>query len=67
MIVPPFITKATVSSVWTLASGSPSTAIRSAYIPGATLPTLLDRPSSSAASDVAERIARAGVRPYLTM
>ena len=28
---------------------------------------LSDRPSSSAASEVAERIARAGVRPYLTM
>ena len=47
--------------------GSPSTAMMSASLPGAIVPIRADRPSSSAASTVAERIASAGLIPFLTI
>jgi uncharacterized protein DUF4153 len=51
---PSFITNATFFSTFTSASGSPSTAIRSAYAPGAMTPSWPRRPSSSAARTVAD-------------
>src|SRR5215207_2515587 len=51
---PPFMTKVTRSSRVISASGSPSTAIRSANSPGATAPTWSDQPSRSAALLVAD-------------
>ena len=41
--------------------------LRAQGIPGAARPTSFALPINSAASDVAERMARAGVSPYLTM
>ena len=44
-------------------SGSPWTAIKSAYLPGSIDPTLSCHPMSSAAPIVAARIASIGIRP----
>ena len=60
---PPFITNRTRCSSVTSASGSPERAIRSAYLPGSSVPTCSWSPSSSAAREVAARIASMGGSP----
>jgi hypothetical protein len=49
---PPFITNCTFSSTWTFVIGSPSTAIRSANLPGSSVPTLSAQPIRSDAFTV---------------
>jgi hypothetical protein len=50
---PPFMTKCTLSSTCTSASGSPCTATMSANFPGSSVPTRSDHPIKSAAFNVA--------------
>src|SRR2546423_5663782 len=64
---PSAITRRTASSALTSTEGSPSTAMRSAPSPGATQPVSSSRPSTFAATDVAERITCSGSMPAVTM
>src|SRR4030095_11608817 len=64
---PPCITKGTSASSPRSSSGSPGTAITSAWRPGARAPTRSCQPSSSAATTVAERMAAIGGIPWRTM
>src|ERR1035437_4788401 len=67
MTAPPFMTNVTRSSSVTSFNGSPATAIRSAYEPAESSPTLPLRPNRSAAFTVAAWIACIGVIPQRTM
>ena len=64
-VVPPFITNLICWSIVMSVSGSPSTAIRSAYFPASTAPTRSCQPSNSAALTVAARIASRDGMPRL--
>src|ERR1700674_718862 len=64
---PSFMTKLTFLSASMLASGSPCTAITSAYAPGATTPSSPRMSRRSAALVVADLIASIGAMPNLTM
>src|SRR6267143_2075254 len=66
-MVPPFITKSTCCSTVMSCSGSPRTATRSAYFPGAIEPTFCSVPSSVAPLSVPATIACIGVMSYFTI
>src|SRR5262249_50286627 len=63
---PPFITKRTRLISVMSASGSPETAIRSAYLPFSTAPTRSCQPIRSAATEVADCKVFTGSIPHLT-